>query len=78
MSARRTHAVALRVLRQIGRDRRFVVLVVVAPMLLVFFIKTLFDATSVPTPDADPLRRAVRGLPRPFRHVHPHRDRPRP
>ena len=49
MSARRTRAVAVRVLRQIGRDRRFVVLVVVAPMLLVFFIKTLFDATSVPT-----------------------------
>ena len=48
MSARRTGAVALRVLRQIGRDRRFVVLVVVAPLLLVFFIKTLFDATTVP------------------------------
>jgi ABC-2 type transport system permease protein len=48
VSARRTGAVALRVLRQIARDRRFVVLVVVAPLLLVFFIKTLFDATTVP------------------------------
>jgi len=44
----RTRAVGGRVLRQIARDRRFVVLVVVAPMLLVFFVRTLFDATTVP------------------------------
>ncbi len=48
MTARRTRAVAVRVLRQIGRDRRFVFLVVAAPLLLTFFVKTLFDATTVP------------------------------
>lgn len=48
MTARRTRAVAVRVLRQIGRDRRFVVLVVAAPLLLTFFVRTLFDATTVP------------------------------
>lgn len=47
MTGSRTRAVGGRVLRQISRDRRFVVLVVVAPMLLVFFVRTLFDATSV-------------------------------
>ncbi len=34
--------------RQISRDRRFAVLVVVAPLLLTFFVRTLFDATAVP------------------------------
>lgn len=48
MSVRRTRAVGVRVLRQIGRDRRFVATVVAAPLLLTFFIKTLFDATTVP------------------------------
>lgn len=48
MRFRRIRAVGSRVLHQIGRDRRFVVLVVVAPLLLVFFVKTLFDATTVP------------------------------
>lgn len=48
MSPSRIRAVARRVLYQILRDRRFMVLVVVAPLLLVFFVKTLFDATSVP------------------------------
>lgn len=49
MAARRTRAVGARVLRQIGRDRRFVATVVAAPLLLTFFVKTLFDATTVPT-----------------------------
>ena len=49
MTARRTRAVTARVLRQIGRDRRFVFLVVAAPLLLTFFVKTLFDATTVPS-----------------------------
>lgn len=49
MSGARTTAVALRVLRQIVRDRRFLFLVVAAPLLLVFLVKTLFDATSIPT-----------------------------
>jgi ABC-2 type transport system permease protein len=48
VTTRRTRAVAVRVLRQIGRDRRFVFLVVAAPLLLVFFVRTLFDATTVP------------------------------
>lgn len=48
MSASRTRAVARRVLKQIRRDRRFMMLVLVAPLLLVFFVKTLFDATSIP------------------------------
>ncbi|MDH3189443.1 MAG: ABC transporter permease [Acidimicrobiia bacterium] len=46
----RIRAVGGRVLHQIARDRRFVVLVVVAPLLLVFFVKTLFEATMVPAP----------------------------
>lgn len=48
MTGSRTMAVGRRVLHQILRDRRFVILVVVAPLLLVFFVKTLFDATTVP------------------------------
>lgn len=48
MTASRTFAVGSRVLRQIARDRRFVVLVVAAPLLLVFFVHTLFGATTVP------------------------------
>ncbi len=48
MTLRRTRAVAVRVLRQIARDRRFVFLVVAAPLLLTFFVRTLFDATTVP------------------------------
>jgi ABC-2 type transport system permease protein len=48
MTASRTRAVGIRVLRQIRRDRRFVGMVVFAPFLLVFFVRTLFDATSVP------------------------------
>ncbi len=48
MTTRRTASVGGRVLRQIRRDRRFTVLVVVAPVLLVFFVRTLFDATAVP------------------------------
>jgi len=48
VTAGRTRAVAVRVLRQIGRDRKFAFLVVAAPLLLVFFVRTLFDATTVP------------------------------
>ncbi|MBK5267224.1 MAG: ABC transporter permease [Acidimicrobiia bacterium] len=48
MGPSRTRAVARRVLKQIRRDRRFMILVVAAPLLLVFFVKTLFDATSIP------------------------------
>lgn len=43
---RRFTAVAGRVLRQILRDRRFLVVVIVAPLLLVFFVETLFDAAG--------------------------------
>lgn len=50
MGGRRTLAIARRVLKQIGRDRRFLILVVAAPLVLVFFVKTLFDATSIPAP----------------------------
>ena len=48
MRARRTGTIGRRVLRQIARDRRIMVTVVVAPLLLVFFVKTLFDATVIP------------------------------
>jgi ABC-2 type transport system permease protein len=48
MTAQRTAAVGGRVLTQIRRDRRFMVLVLVVPVLLVFFVRTLFDATTVP------------------------------
>lgn len=53
MTGSRIRAVGRRVLSQIARDRRFMVLVVAAPLLLVFFTKTLFDATSVPRPTQD-------------------------
>lgn len=49
MGRKRTLAIARRVLKQIVRDRRFLILVVAAPLVLVFFVKTLFDATAVPT-----------------------------
>jgi ABC-2 type transport system permease protein len=48
VSGSRVRAVGRRVLTQIARDRRFMILVVVAPLLLVFFVRTLFDATAVP------------------------------
>ncbi|MGZ5383266.1 MAG: ABC transporter permease [Acidimicrobiia bacterium] len=48
MRARRMGAVGRRVLRQIVRDRRFLVTVTVAPLLLTFFIKTLMDTTTIP------------------------------
>ena len=49
MGRRRTWAVAGRVLRQIYRDRRFVITAIVAPLLLGFFVKTLLDATAIPS-----------------------------
>ncbi|MEA1903227.1 MAG: ABC transporter permease [Actinomycetota bacterium] len=48
--ASRTGAIGRRVLRQIIRDRRFLVTALVAPLLIVFFVETLFDAAG--TPDA--------------------------
>jgi ABC-2 type transport system permease protein len=54
MTASRTAAVAARVLRQLARDRRFVVLVLVAPLGIVFFTKTLFDAAETPFFDVTP------------------------
>lgn len=48
MSVSRTQAVGRRVLLQIARDRRFLIVAIVAPLLLVFFVKTLFDATAIP------------------------------
>lgn len=48
MTGSRTLTVGRRERRQILRDRRFVILVVVAPLLLVFFVRTLFGATKVP------------------------------
>ncbi len=50
MATDRTVAVATRVLLQIRRDHRFIGMVVVAPFLLTFFVRTLFDATTVPAP----------------------------
>lgn len=44
----KTAAVGGRVLRQIVRDRRFLVTVLVAPALIVFFVETLFDASGTP------------------------------
>lgn len=43
----RTWAIGRRVLLQIWRDRRFLVTVIVAPLLIVFFVKVLFDAADV-------------------------------
>jgi ABC-2 type transport system permease protein len=54
MTASRTAAVAARVLRQLARDRRFVVLMLVAPLGIVFFTKTLFDAADTPLFDVTP------------------------
>lgn len=48
MGGRRTLTIARRVIKQIVRDRRFLILVVAAPLVLVFFVKTLFDATAIP------------------------------
>ena len=44
----RTLSVAKRVLRQLLRDRRFLVLSVVAPLLIVYFLKLFFDTLSGP------------------------------
>ena len=41
-----TTAVGRRVLRQISRDRRFLTTVLVVPLLLVFFVDTLFQAAG--------------------------------
>jgi len=54
MTTSRTAAVASRVLHQLARDRRFVVLVLVAPLGIVFFTKTLFDAAETPFFDVTP------------------------
>ena len=48
MSWRRTASVTRRVLRQIRRDKRFLILVLVVPFVLIFFVENLFAATSVP------------------------------
>ncbi len=49
MGRRRTWTVAGRVLRQISRDRRFVITAILAPLLLSFFVKTLLDTTAIPS-----------------------------
>jgi ABC-2 type transport system permease protein len=46
----RTTGVGGRVLRQIVRDRRFLVTVLVAPALIVFFVETLFNAAGTAAP----------------------------
>lgn len=43
----RAIAVGRRVLRQIVRDRRFLVTVLIAPLIIVFFVETLFEAAGV-------------------------------
>jgi ABC-2 type transport system permease protein len=45
---RRTLAIGARVTRQIRGDRRFVVAMIVIPILLLVFLKVVFDAMSVP------------------------------
>jgi ABC-2 type transport system permease protein len=49
----RTGSVASRVLTQLRRDRRFVATALIAPLMILFFVKTLFDATDVRTVQVD-------------------------
>src|SRR5258708_872131 len=44
----RTMAVAKRVLRQLARDRRFLALSVVAPLIVIYISKAALDSFSVP------------------------------
>ena len=43
-----TAAVAARVLRQLGRDHRFLALSLVAPLVIIYFLKLFFDSVALP------------------------------
>jgi ABC-2 type transport system permease protein len=47
---RRTQAVAARVLRQLVSDRRFLVLSLVVPVLIIYALKIVFDSLESPSP----------------------------
>ncbi len=49
-SPTRTTLIAGRVLRQLGRDRRFLGLSLVAPLVLMYLLKIFFDSLGVPKP----------------------------
>src|SRR5262249_23480055 len=48
--SQRTQAVAVRVLRQLINDKRFLVISLVMPVLIIYALKVVFDSLESPSP----------------------------